>query len=174
MVLNNGSDWGVFGQNYENSLKGGDDDFTFTFSNDSNVDASGLSDENTLAALTDLEWTGDDKYPSDYIKQLKEWADKAPDVPTSTAAPSSTPTAAPSPPPTAAPPSGPKNDLHCNGLGSKKYMSVTTLSENIQPFCKDAVAQGGQDKNSGSIVRTYNHGVSHFSHSCVTPTSTNK
>lgn len=154
MVVTNGSDWGLLGQNYEDSLKGGDDDFTFTFSDDSKVDASGLSDEDTLAPLTDLEWTDDDKYPSDYIKQLKEWANKAPDMPTSTAKPP--------PKPTPAPPSGPKTDLHCNGLGSKKYMSFTTLADNIKTFCKDAVAQGGLDKNSGSIVRNYNPGVSQF------------
>jgi hypothetical protein len=174
LVVTNGSDWGLLGQNYENSLKIADDDFTFTFSNDSNVDASDLSDEDTLAPLADLEWTGDDKYPSDYIKQWNEWANKAPNMPTSTHAPTPTPTPTPSPTPTPAPPSGPKNDLHCNGLGSKKYMSVTTLADNIKAFCKDAVAQGGQDKNSGSLFRNYNHGVSKFPHSFATRTSTNK
>ncbi|KAH8588749.1 hypothetical protein B0O99DRAFT_693184 [Bisporella sp. PMI_857] len=91
LVVTNGSDWGLLGQNYENSSKGGNYDFTFTFSDDSSVDASGLSNEDTLAPLTDLEWTDDGKYPSDYIKQLKEWANTAPDMPTSTAAPSPMP-----------------------------------------------------------------------------------
>ncbi|GAW21130.1 hypothetical protein ANO14919_106470 [Xylariales sp. No.14919] len=60
LVITNGSDWGLFGTNYENSLTDGGDDLTFTFSEDITIDASGLSDENTLAPLTDLEWTDDD------------------------------------------------------------------------------------------------------------------
>ncbi|KAI1124880.1 hypothetical protein F5Y10DRAFT_284663 [Nemania abortiva] len=151
LVLNNGSDWGLLGTNYEDTLTDGGDDLTFTFSEDSTVDASGLSDEDTLAPLTDLEWTNDDQYPSDYIQQMKEWASKAPDMPTSTTTPTPTPTATP--------PSKPTNDLHCNGLGSKKYMSPDTLAGNIQTFCQTAVAQGVQDKDSGSIGRNYNPGT---------------
>ncbi|KAI8961588.1 hypothetical protein F5Y11DRAFT_366628 [Daldinia sp. FL1419] len=151
LVLTNGSDWGLFGTNYEDSLTDGGNDWTFTFSEDSTVDASGLSDEDTLAPLTDLEWTSDDQYPSDYIRQMKEWANKAPDMPTSTATPTPTPTVAP--------PSQPTNDLHCNGLGSKKYMSADTLAGNIKAFCQTAVAQGVQDKDSGSVSRNYNPGT---------------
>ncbi|KAI2463235.1 hypothetical protein F4781DRAFT_417305 [Annulohypoxylon bovei var. microspora] len=147
LILTNGSDWGLFGTNYENTLTDGGDDWNFTFSEDSTVDVSGLSDEDTLAPLTDLEWTDDDQYPSDYIQQMKEWASKAPDMPTSTATPT--------PSQTAAPPK-PTNDLHCNGLGSKKYMSADTLAGNIKTFCQAAVAQGVQDKDSGSVSRNYN------------------
>ncbi|KAI1374101.1 hypothetical protein F4677DRAFT_447748 [Hypoxylon crocopeplum] len=132
LVLTNGSDWGLFGTNYENTLTDGGDDLTFTFSKDSTVDASGLAGEDTLAPLTDLEWTDDDQYPSDYIQQVKKWASKAPDMPTSTATP--TPTRTPTPTP--APPSKPTNDLHCNGLGSKTYMSVDTFAGNIKAFCQ--------------------------------------
>ncbi|KAJ2977948.1 hypothetical protein NUW58_g7650 [Xylaria curta] len=129
-----GSDWGLFGTNYENTLIDGGDDLTFTFSEDSTVDASGLSDEDTLAPLTDLEWTDDDQYSSGYIQQMKEWASKAPDMPTSTATPAPTPTGAP--------PSEPTNNLHCNSLRSKIYMSADTLAGNIKAFCQTAVAQG--------------------------------
>ncbi|KAI1171749.1 hypothetical protein F4777DRAFT_593495 [Nemania sp. FL0916] len=149
LVLTNGSEWGLFGTNYENTLKDGGNDLSFTFSENITVDASALSEENTLAPLTDLEWTDDDQYPSDYIKQMKEWASKAPEMPTST-------TAIPTPTPTKAAPSKPTNKLHCNGLKSKIYMSEHTLASNIKDFCKAAVAQGVQDKGSGSIVRTYN------------------
>ncbi|KAI8630070.1 hypothetical protein F5Y19DRAFT_70377 [Xylariaceae sp. FL1651] len=148
LVLTNGSDWGLFGTNYENTLIDGGDDLTFTFSEDSTVDASDLSDEDTLAPLTDLEWTDDNQYPSDYIQQMKEWVSKAPDMPTVTATPTPTPTGAP--------PSEPTNDLHCNGLGSKRYMSADTLAGNIKAFCQIAVAQGVQDKDSGSVFRNYN------------------
>ncbi|KAI1409240.1 hypothetical protein F5Y13DRAFT_203653 [Hypoxylon sp. FL1857] len=157
LVLTNGSDWGLFGTNYENSLTDGGVDLTFTFSEDSTVDASGLSDEDTLAPLTDLEWTNDDQYPSDYIQQMKEWASKvaAPTpTPSPTAAATPTPTPTPSPPP-----SQPTNDLHCNGLESKIYMSADTLAGNIKAFCQTAVAQGVQDKDSGSVFRNYNHGT---------------
>ncbi|KAI1769817.1 hypothetical protein F4818DRAFT_450792 [Hypoxylon cercidicola] len=139
LILTNGSDWGLFGTNYENTLTDGGDDWNFKFSEDSTVDASGLSDEDTLAPLTDLEWTDDDQYPSDYIQQMKEWASKAPDLPTRSGAPPK-----------------PTNDLHCNGLGSKKYMSADTLAGNIKTFCQAAVVQGVQDKDSGSVSRNYN------------------
>ena len=102
MILTNGSDWGLFGTNYENTLTEGGGDWKFTFSEDSNVDASSLSAEDTLAPLTDLEWTGDDQYPSDYIQQMKEGASKAPYMP---------PSATPTPSHTAAPPK-PTNGLH--------------------------------------------------------------
>ncbi|KAI0145417.1 hypothetical protein GGR57DRAFT_480152 [Xylariaceae sp. FL1272] len=162
LVVTNGSDWGLLGITYENTLIDGDDDLIFTFSEDSTVDASGLSDENTLAPLTDLEWTDDGQYPSEYIQQMKKWASKAPEMPTSTVTPTPTsipsPTSTPSPMPTAAPPSK-TDDLHCNGLVSQKYMSADTLADNIVTFCATAVAQGVQDKDSGSVVRKYNHGT---------------
>ncbi|KAI1115450.1 hypothetical protein F5Y14DRAFT_129786 [Nemania sp. NC0429] len=142
LVITNGSDWGLFGTNYENSLRDGDD-LTFTVSEDG--DAISLSDEDTLEPLTDLEWTSDDQYPSDYIRLMNEWADLAPEVPTPT--------------PTGAPDSKPTNDLHCNGLESKKYMSADTLAGNIKAFCKTAVAQGVQDKDTGAISRNYNPGT---------------
>ncbi|GAW21129.1 hypothetical protein ANO14919_106460 [Xylariales sp. No.14919] len=74
-------------------------------------------------------------------------------MPTSTATPTPTPT------PTVVPPSEPTNDLHCNGHGSNIYMSADTLAGKIEAFCQTAVAQGVQDKDSGSIFRNYNPGT---------------
>ncbi|KAI1113265.1 hypothetical protein F5Y14DRAFT_452161 [Nemania sp. NC0429] len=50
--------------------------------------------------------------------------------------------------------------FHCvRQLGSKIYMSAEALAGNIEAFCQTAVAQGVQDKDSGSIVRNYNPGT---------------
>ena len=46
-------------------------------------------------------------------------------------------------------------------------MSADTLAGNIKAFCQTAVAQGAQDKESGSVVCNYNPGVSLFSHASV-------
>jgi hypothetical protein len=52
----------------------------------------------------------------------------------------------------------PTPQLTCNGLASKKYVERDGLADHIQKeFCPDAVKQGGPDKDSGSIVRRYNH-----------------
>ncbi|KAI0197508.1 hypothetical protein F4808DRAFT_473847 [Astrocystis sublimbata] len=61
--------------------------------------------------------------------------------------------------PTEPPPSGPTQGLHCNGLGSKIYVSADTLADNIKTFCQTAVAQGVQDKASDSIGRNYQPGT---------------
>ena len=78
VVITNGSNWSLLLPNYKESLISLANDLSFTVSNVEPVAING--NENTLPALTDLEWTGDDKYPSDYIKQLKAWADEAPDM----------------------------------------------------------------------------------------------
>ena len=60
------------------SLKDGGLDITFTFTEDTTSEIStDLDDENTVLALLDLEWTANDKYTPDYIKQLNQWADIA-------------------------------------------------------------------------------------------------
>ncbi|KAI1358407.1 hypothetical protein F5Y08DRAFT_350892 [Xylaria arbuscula] len=159
VVITDGSDWGVDGTNLEEILTDGDD-LTFTTSEDITADVGDLNDEEFLGPLTDLEWIADDQYPSDYIQQQKEWASML-DTPTSTATPTPTPTSisTPTPTPTEAAPSGPTTDLQCNGLESKIYMHPDTLVGNIQAFCQTAVAQGVQDKDSGSIFRNYNPGT---------------
>ncbi|KAK2865064.1 hypothetical protein FQN49_003942 [Arthroderma sp. PD_2] len=130
LVATNGSEWGLLSNNYEQSLKDDNGDITLTPS---------TSEENTSATLTGLEWTPDDKYPEDYIKQVEKWASKGE---------SQTP----------APPTSPNASPHCNGLSSKIYMSQSTLADNIRDFCSQAVKQGVQDEDSGSITRTFNHG----------------
>lgn len=147
LVLTNGTDWGLNGDTYESSLKAGGDDITFTFSEDINVDTTDLSDENTASPLNDLEWISDDQYPAEYITQLKEWADKAGTVPD------------PTPRPEPALLAGPQVFQQCNGLGSKKYVAQPQLADNIKDFCSQAVKQGVQDKDSGSISRSFNQKV---------------
>lgn len=153
LVLNNDTEWGLNGDTYESVLKDGDDDITFTFS-DSDITINS-DEENTLSPLVDLEWTPDDEYPEEYIKQVNEWADKAG---TTTISTDPTPSPVPEPAPTPAPiaPANPQ----CNGLSSKKYVSQPRLADNIKDFCSQAIGQGVQDTNSGSIVRTFNQGVS--------------
>ena len=76
LILTNGTDWGLNGTTYESSLKDGDD-LSFTISdNTTSNPATLLDEENTASPLTDLEWTPDDKYPPEYIKQLNQWAGK--------------------------------------------------------------------------------------------------
>jgi len=82
LIVTNSTDWGLLSSNYLESLTAGGDDITFTYSEDITADTTDDSEENTVPPLTNLSWTSDDKYPSDYIKQLKEWANKAPDMPT--------------------------------------------------------------------------------------------
>lgn len=49
--------------------------------------------------------------------------------------------------------------LACNGIVNVWWIPDTVLATQIPIFCKDATAQGVQDKNSGSIVREYNTGT---------------
>ena len=44
----------------------------------------------------------------------------------------------------------------CSGLSSKKYIAQSDLTSNIEDFCKQAGAQGKQDRGSGSLGRTFN------------------
>ncbi|EFR00648.1 hypothetical protein MGYG_03655 [Nannizzia gypsea CBS 118893] len=98
----------------------------------------GTTEEGDVPTVNDLEWTSDEQYPSGYIKQLKERMAMDQDAP-------------------APIPSGPP--LKCNGLGSNKYVSQSTLANNITMFCSDAVNQGVQDNGTVSISRNYNHGA---------------
>jgi hypothetical protein len=65
-------------------MKSGPEDFTFTYSENINVDSGGdenhevLTDDNQKI-VSDLKWTSDDQYPSDYIRQLRKWAEQSPD-----------------------------------------------------------------------------------------------
>ncbi|KAL5321064.1 hypothetical protein ACEPPN_011874 [Leptodophora sp. 'Broadleaf-Isolate-01'] len=70
LVITNGSDWGLFSQNYLQSLKEGPEDLTFTVSEAINAGGD-PDDENSLPALTNLGWISDDKYPVDYINEMK-------------------------------------------------------------------------------------------------------
>lgn len=160
-ILTNGTDWGLNGDTYESSLKDSGDDLTFTVIQDTTFTvaqdtsshiSTNLDDQNTVPALLNLEWTADNEYPADYIKQLNQWADIADTTMVLTSS-----TSSPSPMPTA--PTGPQISQHCIGLGSNKYLAQPQLAENIKDFCSQAVRQGVQDTNSGSIFRLFNQGV---------------
>lgn len=58
-VLTNGTEWGVLEEDYEKISHGGGDFDT--------------TEEDDVPPVEGLEWTHDEQYPSDYIKQLKEW-----------------------------------------------------------------------------------------------------
>ena len=61
-----------------------------------------------------------------------------------------------SPVPTA--PSAPTSKLTCTGVDNTKWMGRDALNNVIPTFCEDAEKQGVQDKDSGSLVRSYNEG----------------
>ncbi|KAI4114600.1 MAG: hypothetical protein LQ338_007981 [Usnochroma carphineum] len=52
--------------------------------------------------------------------------------------------------------SGDKSELHCQGVGTTKWMGRDALNDAIGEFCDDAEKQGVQDKDSASLVRNYN------------------
>ena len=58
----------------------------------------------------------------------------------------------PSPTPVATP------QLTCNGVDTTNWMGRDALNNVIGTFCADAEAQGVQDKDSGSLQRSYNGG----------------
>ncbi|KAM5443102.1 hypothetical protein MferCBS31731_001977 [Microsporum ferrugineum] len=66
-VLTNGTEWGVLEEDYEKISHGGGDFDT--------------TEEDGVPPVEGLEWTPDEKYPSDYIKQLKEWIAMEQDAP---------------------------------------------------------------------------------------------
>ena len=74
------------------------------------------------------------------------------DLSTSTS-PSPSPSLTPSPSPPASP------QQTCNGIDNVKWVSRDTLANNIGIYCADAAKQGVQDKDSGSLVRSYNQGT---------------
>lgn len=148
MVVTDGDDWGVSNAPYRESLKGYGAERTFT------IDRAAVpveDGEDAIPVLEDLKWIGDDKYPAEYIKQRNEAIAQAGQA-----------TGPPAPPPPPPPPAL-KEGVVCNGLGTKKYMSFITLAGSIAEFCKQAVAQGGQDANSGAITRSFDQGVSQSS-----------
>lgn len=48
--------------------------------------------------------------------------------------------------------------LTCNGVDNTKWMGRDALNNVIPTYCEDAEHQGVQDKDSGSLVRSYNGG----------------
>ncbi|EEQ34685.1 uncharacterized protein MCYG_07504 [Microsporum canis CBS 113480] len=66
-VLTNGTEWGVLEEDYEKISHGGGDFDT--------------TEEDGVPPVEGLEWTPDEQYPSDYIKQLKEWIAMEQDAP---------------------------------------------------------------------------------------------
>ncbi|KAI0470671.1 hypothetical protein GGR56DRAFT_659966 [Xylariaceae sp. FL0804] len=163
LVVTNGSDWGLYGPNYDYTLTEGGNDLTFTISDNSHDNASDLSPENTLAPLTDLEWTDDDQYPSDYIKQMKEWASKAPDTPastwtatpltatTSTAASSTTTSSiTTSSTTTSTTTAAPQPTNACHGVGGDLWVySRDVVAANAADFCSQS--SNDVEYNTGTV-----------------------
>ena len=58
--------------------------------------------------------------------------------------------------PTETPEASPQ--LTCNGVDTTKWMGRDALNTTIGAFCGEAEQQAAPDKDSGSIVRTYNNG----------------
>lgn len=56
------------------------------------------------------------------------------------------------------PPPPPSPSLTCNGISNAKWMSGDAIGTKISGFCADAAIQGVQDRNSGSISRSYDSG----------------
>lgn len=52
----------------------------------------------------------------------------------------------------------PPTGRQCAGMGVNKDLGRDDMNNQISIFCADAVKQGVQDTNSGSIARTYNSG----------------
>ena len=52
----------------------------------------------------------------------------------------------------------PTPQLTCNGVDNTKWMGRDALNGVIPTFCQDAETQGVQDKDSASLVRSYNSG----------------
>jgi len=47
----------------------------------------------------------------------------------------------------------------CNGINNKKWIALDNPNDKMDTYCADAAKQGVQDKESGSLVRTYNAGT---------------
>ena len=91
----------------------------------------------------------EDKYPT--LPEFDADKEETGKLPETVATATATTFQAPTPTPT-----GPKITQKCNGLGSNKYIAQPNLASIIKAFCSDAAKQGVQDKDSGSIVRSYN------------------
>lgn len=76
VVVTDGSGWGLLSPNYENMLKSGSEDFSYTVSPSSTAGSLTHGDDTDMIVGKNLQWISVDEYPSEYIKEEKEWADE--------------------------------------------------------------------------------------------------